>query len=59
MRPVAQTFDLVRLQVAVNQIRGRPEAEASHLRGLNSGSAFGDQEHSLNPPEEARLEGLS
>jgi len=59
MRPVAQTVNLVRLQVAVNQVIDRPEAETGQLRGLNSGSAFGDQEHSLNPPEEARLEGLS
>jgi len=35
------------------------EAEAGHLRGLDKGSTSGDQEHRLNPPEEARLEGLS
>jgi hypothetical protein len=50
---IVQALDLMRLQIAVDQIINRLEAQARDMRGLSQCLTLGDKENSLNATKEA------
>ena len=52
MWQIVQTLDPMRLQIAVDQIINRLEAQASDMHCLSPCSTLGDKENSLNATKE-------